>query len=41
MNEKEIIKYNIPTGVPFVYEFDKDLKPLTNFYLLNEAELKA
>ena len=37
MNEEEIIKYNIPTGVPFVYEFDKDLKPIANFYLLNDA----
>ena len=41
MNKEEIIKYNIPTGVPFVYEFDKDLKPIANFYLLNDAELKA
>ena len=41
MNEKDIIKYNIPTGVPFVYEFDKDLNPIANFYLLNDTELKA
>jgi 2,3-bisphosphoglycerate-dependent phosphoglycerate mutase len=40
MSEKEIIKYNIPTGVPFVYEFDKDLNPIKNYYLLDDAELK-
>lgn len=28
MSSTEILGYNIPTAVPFVYEFDKDLKPL-------------
>mmetsp|Transcript_31502 Transcript_31502/g.30825 ORF Transcript_31502/g.30825 Transcript_31502/m.30825 type:complete len:126 (+) Transcript_31502:397-774(+) len=41
MGEEEIIKYNIPTAVPLVYEFDEDLKPLKNYYLLDEKELKA
>ena len=41
MNEKEIISYNIPTGVPLVYEFDENLKPLKNYYLMDEKELKA
>ena len=40
MSNEEIIKYNIPTGVPLVYEFDKDLQPVKNYYLLDEAELK-
>lgn len=40
MSEDEILKYNIPTAVPFVFEFDKDLKPLDNYYLLDEDELK-
>ena len=41
MNEKEIISYNIPTAVPLVYEFDQNLKPINNFYLMDEKELKA
>lgn len=40
MSEEEIIKYNIPTAVPLVFEFDEDLKPLKNYYLLDEKELK-
>lgn len=40
MSEQEIINYNIPTGIPFVYEFDDNLNPIKNYYLLDEAELK-
>ena len=41
INEDEIVKYNIPTGVPLVFEFDKNLNPIKNYYLLDEDELKA
>jgi 2,3-bisphosphoglycerate-dependent phosphoglycerate mutase len=27
MSEKDILNYNVPTGVPLVYEFDQDLIP--------------
>jgi 2,3-bisphosphoglycerate-dependent phosphoglycerate mutase len=40
MSESEILKYNIPTAVPLVFEFDQDLNPLKNYYLLNDDELK-
>lgn len=40
MSDSEIIKYNIPTACPLVYEFDADLKPLKNYYLLDEKTLK-
>lgn len=40
MTSDEIIKYNIPTGVPLVYEFDDQLKATKNYYLLDEKELK-
>lgn len=40
MSEEEILSYNIPTAVPLVHEFDENLKPLKNYYLLNEEELK-
>jgi len=31
--EEEIVKLNIPTGIPLIYEFDDDLKPLNHYYL--------
>jgi 2,3-bisphosphoglycerate-dependent phosphoglycerate mutase len=40
MSETDILKYNIPTAVPLVHEFDEDLNPLKNYYLLDEDELK-
>lgn len=40
MSEADILKYNIPTAVPLVYEFDQDLIPLKHYYLLDEDELK-
>ena len=41
MSEEEILKYNIPTAVPLVFEFDENLKPISNYYLLDEDELAA
>ena len=40
MSEEAILKYNIPTAVPLVYEFDQDLIPIKNYYLLDDEELK-
>lgn len=40
MSEDEILKYNIPTAVPLVFEFDQDLTPLKSYYLLDEDEVK-
>jgi 2,3-bisphosphoglycerate-dependent phosphoglycerate mutase len=40
VSDEEIVKVNIPTGVPLVYEFDPDLKPLRNYYLGDQEELK-
>ncbi len=33
VSDEEILKLNIPTGVPLVYELDEDLKPLGHRYL--------
>jgi 2,3-bisphosphoglycerate-dependent phosphoglycerate mutase len=38
--ENEIVGLNIPTGVPLVYELDKDLKPLRHYYLGDQAEIQ-
>ncbi|AMA64625.1 2,3-bisphosphoglycerate-dependent phosphoglycerate mutase [Candidatus Arsenophonus lipoptenae] len=34
MTEEEIIELNIPTAMPIVYEFDKNIQPINNFYLI-------
>ena len=41
ISDKDIIGKNIPTGVPLVYELDKNLKPIKSFYLMDPKELKA
>lgn len=33
VSEEEIVKLNIPTGMPLVYELDSDLKPIKHYYL--------
>jgi len=39
IGNSEIIKLNIPTGVPLVYELDDDLKPLNHYYLGDPEEI--
>jgi len=41
MSEAEIMELNIPTGVPLVYEFDEQLKPIKHYYLGDPAEIAA
>lgn len=41
MTPEQILKVNIPTGMPLVYELDDNLKPLKNYYLGDEDEVKA
>ena len=38
--DAEILKFNIPTGIPLVYELDDDLKPIKSYYLADEDALK-
>jgi 2,3-bisphosphoglycerate-dependent phosphoglycerate mutase len=40
MSDADIIGYNIPTACPLVFEFDQNLTPLKNYYLLDEKKLK-
>ena len=37
----EILELNIPTGVPLVYEFDENFKPIKHYYLGNAEEIAA
>lgn len=40
ISEKEITELNIPTGVPLVYELDKNLKPIKHYYLGDIESIK-
>lgn len=40
MTEEEILKLNIPTGMPLVYELDDDLKPIKHYYLGDPEEVQ-
>ena len=39
--EYQIVELNIPTGMPLVYELDRDLKPLNRYYLGDPEKVKA
>lgn len=40
ISEKEVMNLNIPTGIPLVYEFDKNLKVKKHYYLADKSTLK-
>lgn len=40
ISDEAIVKMNIPTGIPLVYELDRDLKPIRNYYLGDPEEVK-
>lgn len=40
ISEEEIVSLNIPTGIPLVYELDKNLRPLKNYYLGDIEEIE-
>ncbi len=40
ISEAEIVKLNIPTGIPLVYELDQDLKPIKHYYLGDPEEIR-
>jgi 2,3-bisphosphoglycerate-dependent phosphoglycerate mutase len=41
VSDEAILKLNIPTGMPLVYELDEDLKSIKNYYLGDEEAVKA
>ncbi len=40
ISKNEILKFNIPTGIPLVFSFDKNLKPLNNRFIGNQELIK-
>ena len=40
MSDEDIVHYNIPTGIPLVYELDEDLKPVKSNYLGDPEQIR-
>ena len=40
IGDEEIVGLNIPTALPLVYELDANLRPVKNYYLASDDELK-
>jgi 2,3-bisphosphoglycerate-dependent phosphoglycerate mutase len=38
--DNEIVELNIPTGIPLVYELDKNLEPIKHYYLGDKEEIQ-
>lgn len=41
ISDEDIVKYNIPTGIPLVFEFDENMKPVKSYYLGDQDAIKA
>jgi 2,3-bisphosphoglycerate-dependent phosphoglycerate mutase len=41
ISDEEIVNYNIPTGIPLVYELDESGKSIRNYYLGDAEAVKA
>ncbi len=40
ISDEDIVELDIPTGIPLVYEFDDDMKPIKHYYLGNPDKIK-
>ncbi|MBN1339240.1 MAG: 2,3-diphosphoglycerate-dependent phosphoglycerate mutase [Bacteroidales bacterium] len=41
MSKEEILKFNIPTGIPYVFEFDDDMNLLRDYFVGDPETIKA
>ncbi len=41
ISDEDIIQYNVPTGVPLVFEFDDQFKPVNSYFLGDQEAIKA
>jgi 2,3-bisphosphoglycerate-dependent phosphoglycerate mutase len=39
LSDDEIMKLNIPTGIPLVYELDENIRPVKHYYIGDENEI--
>jgi 2,3-bisphosphoglycerate-dependent phosphoglycerate mutase len=40
ISDQDILNYNIPTGVPLIYELNDNLQPIKNYYLGDTSDVK-
>jgi len=40
VSDEEIVKLNIPTGIPLVYEFGDDMSPIRHYYLGDQEAIQ-
>ena len=40
ISDEDIIKLNLPTAVPYVFEFDENLDVVNDYFLGNPEEIK-
>jgi len=40
MSREEILKFNIPTGIPYIFEFDDDIKLVKDYFIGDPEEIK-
>lgn len=41
MTDEQIMGINLPTGIPFVYELDEDLKPVVSMQVMLESNFAS
>ena len=41
VSNAEIVKVNIPTGIPLVYELDENYGPIRSYYLGDQEKVRA
>ena len=42
VSDEDIINLNLPTGIPFIYEFDEDMKPTKSLeFICDEGTVKT
>ena len=41
LSEEEILKFNLPTAVPYVFEFDNEMNLLKDYFLGDPEEIAA
>ena len=40
MTPENILKFNIPTGIPYVFEFDQDMNLINDYFIGDEEKIK-
>ncbi|MDD5696351.1 MAG: 2,3-bisphosphoglycerate-dependent phosphoglycerate mutase, partial [Bacteroidales bacterium] len=40
ISDQEIVEFNIPTGVPYVFEFDDDLRLIRDYFIGDPEEIR-